>query len=93
MLEKRFNLPLRARYAASGELIGGVHARGAQRNITLYFVSGKFDKDVKYVVDAKVVSKEEAVARPLGTVSPAPPGSSARAACGPIPPPPSRAAA
>ena len=39
------------------------------------------------VVDAKVVSKEEVVARPLGTVSPAPPGSSARGACAPIAPP------
>lgn len=44
------------------------------------------------VVDAKVVSKEEAVARPLGTVSPTPPGS-ARATCGSIAAPPSRAAA
>lgn len=35
------------------------------------------------VVDAKVLSKEEQMARSLGTVSPAPPGSSATAACGP----------
>lgn len=53
-LAARFNLPLRARYGNGTELIGGVHARGAQRNITLTFVSGKFDQDAKYVVNARV---------------------------------------
>ena len=47
-------MPLRARYGNGTELVGGVHARGAQRNITLTFVSGKFDQDAKYVVNARV---------------------------------------
>ena len=33
-----------------------MHARGAQRNITLTFVSGKFEQDAKYVVNARVVA-------------------------------------
>jgi hypothetical protein len=55
-LGKRFNLPLRATYGNGTELIGAVHRRGAQRNIGLYFVAGKFDNDAKYVVDAKVTT-------------------------------------
>jgi len=53
-LAKRFNLPLHATYGNGTELIGGVHERGAQRSMTLYFVAGKFDQDVKYVVNAHV---------------------------------------
>jgi hypothetical protein len=56
-LSTRMNMPLRATYGNGTELIGGVHARGAQRNITLYFVAGKFDGDAKYVVEAKVIAR------------------------------------
>jgi len=56
-LSQRFNLPLRAAYSNGMELIGAVHARGAQRRITLYFVAGKFDHDAKLVVDSRVTAK------------------------------------
>lgn len=55
-LVKRFNLPVAAQYANGTALVGAVHARGAQRRITLYFVAGQFDNDAKYVVDARVVA-------------------------------------
>jgi hypothetical protein len=55
-LAGQFNLPLHARYDNQTELIGGIESRGAQRSITLYFVSGAFRSDTKFTVRAKVVT-------------------------------------
>jgi dolichyl-phosphate-mannose-protein mannosyltransferase len=55
-LVAQFNLTLHARYDNQTELIGGIQSRGAQRSITLYFVSGTFRSDTKFAVQAKVVA-------------------------------------
>jgi hypothetical protein len=55
-LERRFTLPLQARYDNGTRLIGAVVIRGAQPSITLYFVAGSFAADAHFVVRAKVVA-------------------------------------
>jgi hypothetical protein len=54
-LAARFNMRLHATFDNKTELIGGVHARGAARTITLYFVAGTFPSMVKFAVRSRVV--------------------------------------
>jgi hypothetical protein len=55
-LRSRLNLPLTASYANGTELLGAIHGRGAQHEITFYFLSGRFDRDAHFAVIARVVA-------------------------------------
>jgi hypothetical protein len=55
-LAAAFNLPRTARYTNGTELIGGVHAHGAARSFTLFFVAGKIAGDAKLTLRASALA-------------------------------------
>lgn len=63
----RFQLKATAKFDDGSELLGGVHGRGAERSMTLYFLAGPkpMTPNLKFLVSAKVVEAPRLSTLPL----------------------------
>jgi 4-amino-4-deoxy-L-arabinose transferase-like glycosyltransferase len=66
-LARRFKLAATARFDDGSELLGGVHGRGAERSMTLYFLAGPkpMTPGLKFLVSAKVMEAPRLSTLPL----------------------------
>jgi hypothetical protein len=56
-LQARFNLPVVASWKNGTVLLGGIHQRGAQRRLTLFFKAGTFPGRARFSVTAHVLKR------------------------------------
>jgi 4-amino-4-deoxy-L-arabinose transferase-like glycosyltransferase len=56
-LRRRFDMPVTASWKNGTVLLGGIHDRGAQRRITLFFQAGTFAGRARFSVTAKVTKR------------------------------------